>query len=170
MAKLETVIKEAITRGARRQLRLALTPLRREVSRLRRRVAAMQDALATLDRKAAGWERLREAVPVISPVSEAAARAARLSPRLIRSLRRRLGVSQTALGQLVGVSAAAVAHWEGGAAAPAGQKRATLVALRRVGRREIKALLAREAEARSARKPPPSRSRRGRRGRRKASR
>jgi DNA-binding transcriptional regulator YiaG len=168
LAKLESVIKEAIARGARRQLRLALTPLRREVSRMRRRVAEMQSALATLDRKAAGWERLRETVPAIPPVSESAARAARLSPRLVRSLRRRLGVSQTALGRLVGVSAAAVAHWEGGTAAPAGQKRATLVALRGVGRREIKALLAREAEARGARKTPRAKPRRSRRGRRKA--
>jgi len=144
LAKLESVIREAIARGARRQIRVAVTPLRREVVRLRRKVVELQGTLTTLRRSANGWKRFMEAAPVIPHVSEEEAKTARLSPRLITSLRRRLGLSQVALARLVGVSAPAVAHWEGGGATPTGQNRANLVALRRVGKREVKELLSRQ--------------------------
>src|SRR5713101_2153431 len=111
LAKLETVIKEAIARGARRQVRVVVMPFRREVVRLRKKVADLQATVTTLRRSANGWKRLMEASPAIPQVSEENAKTARLSPRLIESLRRRLGLTQMALARLVGVSAAAVAHW-----------------------------------------------------------
>lgn len=167
MAKLETVIKEAIARGARRQVRVAVLPLRREVQRLRRKMGEIQNALSTVRRSAAGWERLAKAAPPVPPVSEEEAKAARLSPRLVQSLRKRLGLSRMALARLVGVSAPAVAHWEGGESTPAGQNRATLVALRKVGRREAKELLARRATETPSRKPR-TRRRSRKRARRRA--
>ncbi len=152
MAKLETVIKEAIARGARRQVRVVVTPLRREVVRLRKKVTDLHATVMTLRRSANGWKRLMEAAPAIPQISEEDAKAARLSPRLIESLRRRLGLSQTALARLVGVSATAVAHWVAGDSMPTGQNRMTLVALRRVGKREVKELFARRVKETASRK------------------
>ena len=80
MAKLEAVIKESIARGARRQIRAAVMPLRREIVRLRLRVAQLQGTLTTLQRTAAGWKRIMEAAPLVPPVSEEEATSARLSP------------------------------------------------------------------------------------------
>lgn len=153
MAKLEIVLKEAIARGARRQVRVVVLPLRREVFRLRNKVKELQAKLTTLHRSANGWKRIIDAAPAIPQVSEEDAKAARLSPRLIGSLRNRLGLSQTALARLVGVSAPAVAHWETGEAMPAGKNRANLVALRRVGKREVKELLARRVNETKSQKP-----------------
>ena len=167
MAKLETVIKEAIARGARRQVRVVVMPLRREVVRLRRKVGELHGTLTTLRRSAAGWKRLMEAAPPIPHVSEEEAKAARLSPRLIKSLRKRLGLSQMALARVVGVSAPAVAHWEAGESMPTGQNRATMVALRKVGKREVKELLARRVKETASWKPR-TRKRRGRTGRKRA--
>src|SRR5215813_13811153 len=82
-----------------------------------------------------------EAAPAIPPVSEEDAKAARLSPRLIESLRRRLGLSQTA-----------VALWVAGDSMPTGQNRITLVALRRVGKRDVKELFARLVKETASRK------------------
>jgi len=96
-----------------------------------------------------------EAAPAIPPVSEEDAKAARLSPRLIESLRRRLGLSQTALARLVGVSSTAVAHWVAGDSMPTGQNRITLVALRRVGKRDVKELFARRVKETASRKRRP---------------
>ena len=151
MAKLETVIKEAIARGARRQVRIVVVPLRREVSRLRRKVTEFQGALTTLRQSAAGWKQLMEAAPLGPHVSEEAAKAARLSPRLVQSLRKRLGLSQMALARLVGVSAPAVAQWEAGDSRPRGPNRAVLVGLRKLGKRAAKELLARRAKATASR-------------------
>jgi DNA-binding transcriptional regulator YiaG len=153
VAKLETVIKEAIARGARRQVRVGVTPLRREVVRLRRKVTDLQATVTTLRRNAVGWKRLMEAASAIPHVSEEDAKAARLSPRLIESVRRRLGLSQMALARLVGVSAAAVAHWVAGDSTPTGQNRAALVGLRKVGKREVKELLARRVKETASRSP-----------------
>ncbi len=152
MAKLETVIKKAIARGARREVRVVVTPLRREVIRLRRKVGELHGMVTMLRRSTNGWKRLMEAAPSIPQVSEEDAKAARLSPRLIGSLRRRLGVSQMALARLVGVSAPAVAHWEAGESTPTGQNRMNLVALRRVRKREVKELLARRVKETASRK------------------
>jgi DNA-binding transcriptional regulator YiaG len=141
VAKLETVMKEAIARGARRQVRVLVQPLRREIIRLRRKMGELHGTLTTLRRGAAGWKRLMDAAPPLPHVSEEEAKAARLSPGLVQSLRRRLGLSQTALAGLAGVSAPAVAHWEAGDSTPTGQNRATLVALRKMGKRAVKELL-----------------------------
>jgi DNA-binding transcriptional regulator YiaG len=154
VAHLESALKETIARGARRQVRLVVTPLRREFFRLRKRVTELQSTVMTLSQSAKGWKRFMEAAPVIPQVSEEDAKASRLSPRLVRSLRKRLGLSQTALASLVGVSAPAVAHWEGGSSMPAGKNRVNLVALRKVGKREVKELLARRAKKAAARRPP----------------
>jgi DNA-binding transcriptional regulator YiaG len=167
VAKLETVIREAIARGARRQVRVLVLPLRREVLRLRRRVGELQSTLTTLRRSAAGWKRLLDAAPTVPHVSEEEAKAARLSPRLVQSLRRRLGLSQMALARLMGVSAPAVAHWEAGESTPTGRNRVTLVALRKVRKREVKELLARRVKE-TASRASHSRKRRPKRPRRRA--
>jgi DNA-binding transcriptional regulator YiaG len=167
LAKLETVIKEAIARGARRQLRLVATPLRREVVRLRRKVAELHGTVTTLRRSAASWKRVMDASPLTPPVSEEEAKAARLSAGLIESLRKRLDLSQTGLARLVGVSGTAVAHWEAGTSTPVGKNRVSLVALRKLGKREVKELLARRAKE-TASRTTHTRKRRRRRPRKRA--
>jgi DNA-binding transcriptional regulator YiaG len=152
VAKLETAIKEAIARGARRQVRAVLMPLRREVIRLRRKVAELHRTMTTLRRTAASWKRMADASPLTPPVSEEEVKAARLSARLIGSLRKRLGLSQISLARLVGVSGTAVAHWEAGDSTPTGQNRVNLVALRKVGKREVKELLARRVKETASRR------------------
>jgi len=84
----------------------------------------------------------------------------RLSPLLIKKLRARLGISQGQLARLVGVSGPAVAFWEQGKSRPEGQNRAALVALRGVGRREVKRMLAEKAGSETEKKAKP-RARKG---------
>lgn len=166
MAKIEAAIKEAILRGARRHVRGTVGPLRREVRRLRQVVAQLRRDVAALGAVAAEWQRVARATPWQPEVSEADLRKARLSPGLVRKLRARLALSQAALARLVGVSTASVVQWEQGRASPSGQNRKNLIGLRRLGRREVKRLLAglgsasRPARRRRAR---PGRRRRGRR-------
>ncbi len=168
MAKLEAAMKEAIARGARKQVRHMVLPLRREVVRLRRKVLEAHTSLTALRQSSAAWERMMNAAPPVPPVSEDEAKGARLSPRLVQSLRKRLGLSQMALARLVGVSAPAVAHWEAGNSTPKGQNRAALVGLRKVGKREVKRLLARRIKETASQKPRPHRRRKRRRRRTKA--
>ena len=141
MPKIEFAIKEAIDRGARRHTRLVATPLRREVRRLRQLVAGFRKDLAALEATAAQWARLVDQTPWTAAVSDEAAKAALLSARLVRKLQTRLGLSQAALGRLVGVTGAAVVEWERGRTRPSGERRKAVVALRGLGRRDVKHLL-----------------------------
>ena len=162
MAKIEIAIKDAITRGARKHIRSAATPLRRDVRRLRQAVRELRTQVAALREVAARWSESQAGRGWQPGISEDEARAARLSPGLIRKLRGRLALSQAAVARLVGVSPAAVVQWEQGRATPAGKNRAALVGLRRLGRRQAKRLLAAPATAtrRKVRRASPARRRR----------
>jgi DNA-binding transcriptional regulator YiaG len=122
--------------------------------------------VAGLRATAAHWSRLVAREPWRPAVSDAELKAARLSAGLIRKLRTRLRLTQATLARLVGVSAAAVVQWERGRSSPAAANRGALIALRRVGRRDVKALLARvpEQPAPGGRGPQRRRRARGRRG------
>ncbi len=61
--------------------------------------------------------------------------------RLIRSLRKRLGITQDELATLAGVTVGAVHQWEMGKFQPRDDKKGVLVALRGHGRREVQRLL-----------------------------
>jgi DNA-binding transcriptional regulator YiaG len=158
LAKIEMAIRDAIARGARKHIRSAATPLRRDVRRLRQAVRELRAQVATLRDTAARWADSQSSRGWQPGISEDEARTARLSPGLIRKLRTRLGLSQAAVARLVGVSAAAVVQWEQGRATPTGKNRAALVGLRRLGKRQARRLLA-DVPA-SPRKPRRAKARR----------
>ena len=142
MAKIESAIREAIARGARKQIRQVTSPLRREVRRLRQVVRRLRADVSAMREVALQWQRAARARPWQPEVSEQESKAARLSARLIQKLRARLGLSQTRVARLVGVSAGAVVQWERGRSAPSGQNRKALLALRKLGRRDVRRILA----------------------------
>jgi DNA-binding transcriptional regulator YiaG len=142
VAKIEAAIRDAVARGARKQVRMVVQPLRREVRRLRQAVGQLRRDVAELRDAALAWRRTAGASRWTPAVSAAELRSSRLSPRLIQKLRRRLGVSQHALGRLVGVSGGAVVQWERGRSTPSEQNRGQLIGLRKLGRRDVKRLLA----------------------------
>jgi DNA-binding transcriptional regulator YiaG len=165
VARIDVVIKDAIARGARKQVRQAVGPLRRDVRRLRVVVRELRARIAALREVAARWEASPASRSWEPAITEEEARAARLSPRLIRKLRDRLDLSQAAVARLVGVSPAAVVQWEQGKATPTGRNRVQLVGLRRLGRRQARRLLS------SLGGPPRRRrARSGARGRRRTAR
>ena len=63
---------------------------------------------------------------------------AHLGPSLIRSQRKRLGLSRDAFAKLLGVSSGAVLAWEGGRSKPRVAAKAALVAVRKLGKREAR--------------------------------
>jgi DNA-binding transcriptional regulator YiaG len=69
-------------------------------------------------------------------------KASRFTPERIRNLRRKLGISQKGLAVLAGVTVGAVGLWEKGKFRPAANKKAVLVALRKLSKREVQKILA----------------------------
>jgi DNA-binding transcriptional regulator YiaG len=141
MGKLEGVIKSEIVRLAKRETRKISLPLRKDVITLKSVVSQLRKSVLTLEKLAAQQQReLRKGkIPLEAPMDEV--KKSRFSPRLIRSLRKRLGITQKEMATLVGVTVGAIYQWEQGIFEPRGKKKGIIVALRKLGRRAVKKLL-----------------------------
>jgi len=141
MGILETTIKSEIVRLAKRELKRVAVPLRRDVRTLRMTVSQLRKTLSGLERFAArrGSELMGEKAKLSASPEEL--EKARFSPRLILTLRKRLGITQKELATLAGVTVGAIFQWEKGIFDPREDKKAVLVALRKLGRRQVKTLL-----------------------------
>jgi DNA-binding transcriptional regulator YiaG len=145
MAKLESTIKAEIQRLAKREVRSKFLPLRREVWGMRLKLSWLLKSFTKLDRWAKEQARQHEKEKPKLEAAPEEVKASRLTPDRIRNLRKKLGVSQRELSVLTGVSLGAVAMWEKGKFKPKGEKKATLVALRKIRKRDVKKLLAEKA-------------------------
>ena len=135
MGKMEEVLRSEIRRLARKEMRAELASLVKQVRELRRTVAKLGKggAAPTTAPKTSPAVKL-EAAP-------ADIEKARFSAGLIKKLRKRLGITQVELATIMDVSPTTVAFWEQGRNRPTEASKATLVALRKLGRREVKRIL-----------------------------
>lgn len=158
MPNLAAVLKTEIARLARRSMRPLYAPLKKDVVALKHALAQQKRLVARLAKdnvRLVADLNTRLAVP--PTVSEDAIQHARLSPRLIRSQRARLGLARDAFAKLVGVSGGAVLAWEGGRSKPRAAAKAAIVAVRKLGKREARRRLEVLAGANRDRKVPADR-------------
>ena len=145
MGKIETVLQGEIMRLARREAKALMSKQVDEIRRLRKRVASLERELGAVKTARAQEQAKRKVTTAVATAAAEEGAAIRLSPRLIRSLRGRLGISQAKLAKLVGVSTVAVGNWELGKSKPRDESKAKIAALRSLGRREARRLLAESA-------------------------
>ena len=146
MGKVETVLKAEIVRLSRRETRRLMTKHVEELRRLRRRVAELDHEVRALKTARVEEQAKTKIRAAAETVASGAAATIRMTPRLIRALRNRLGISQAELAKLVSVSTVAVGQWEAGRSRPKAESKARIAALRSVGRREVRRLLAVQAD------------------------
>jgi len=166
MGKVEETIKSEIVRLTRREMRQVTVPMGRDVRMLKATVSKLRKTVASLERFAAH----RESELLSEKKLEAAPdeiKKARFSPRLIRRLRERLGITQKEMATLADVTVGAIFQWEKGIFEPRGDKKGVLIALRKLGRREVKKLLEQKGQEAQTRKAPTRKRARRRRSRRK---
>jgi DNA-binding transcriptional regulator YiaG len=145
MGKVESIIKSEIVRLAKREVKKMTLPLRGEIKFLKGIVSQLRKALLTLQRTSPPRLKGKEVSMEVSPEE---VKSARFSPRLIRSLRKRLRITQRELALLTGVTVGAIHQWERGKFKPEMKKREIMVALRKLGRREVRKMI----EAKNSRK------------------
>ncbi len=149
MAKIESIIKAEIQRLAKREVRSKFLPLRREVWGMRLKLSGLLKSFTKLDRWAKEQTRRAERSEINLEATPEEVKASRFTPERIRNLRKKKGLSQRELAILAGVTIGAVTLWEKGKFKPKGDKKAALVALRKVNKREVKKILAEKAGAKS---------------------
>lgn len=148
MPNIATVLKEEITRLARRQVKADVESLRATVSRQRTDIAAMKREIADL-RKAIG--RMAKVSAKGGPASskssgeDSTESAFRFRPDGLKSHRERLGLSAASVGRILGVSPLTVYNWESGKSRPRKSQMTKIAALRQMGKREAQAQLEKSA-------------------------
>jgi DNA-binding transcriptional regulator YiaG len=141
MGKMETLLKDEIRRLAKRQVNAATKPLRKQVRELKGKVRELERTVDELDREAERRRRARLEESVRLEASDEEVEAARINARWVKNLRSRLNISQAELARILDLSVSAVRTWEYGVSLPQGENREKLVALRKLGRRDVGRLL-----------------------------
>ncbi len=145
MGKLESTIKSEIERLAKKEVRQFSVPLRRDARTIRITLSKLRKTVSSLERFMAGQQKEIEKKRVPLEATPEELKKSRFSPRLIKSLRKKLGISQKKLAILTGVTVGAVASWECGKFVPKEKKKGIMVALRKFGRRRVREMLEEKA-------------------------
>jgi DNA-binding transcriptional regulator YiaG len=141
MGKVGSIINSEIIRLARTEMRKVSIPLKRDVRLLKNTVSQLRKSVLSLERFAAQKQKelSKRETRLEAPLEEI--KQSRFSPRLLQSLRKRLGISQRELAILTGVTVGAAHQWETGKFRPKVDKMSVLVALRKLNRRQARELL-----------------------------
>jgi DNA-binding transcriptional regulator YiaG len=141
MGKVEGIIKGEIVRLAKREIRKISVPLGKDVWYLKSAVSQLRKTVLALERFAAHQQKEMGKTKPLLEASMEEVKESRFSPRLIRSLRGHLGITQKELAILTDVTVGAVHQWESGQFKPSMKKKSAMVALRKLGRREARKIL-----------------------------
>ena len=135
MPNIAAVLKEEITRLARKEvnaqtktIRTANAQYRRDIAQLKRQADALSKQVAYLERQER--KRASKGVPVASVEGK------RFSSRGLTAHRQKLDLFAADYAELVGVSAQTIYSWEHGKSKPRDEQLASLVAVRDLGKRE----------------------------------
>lgn len=144
MPNIAKLLKDEIQRLAKREIKLATDSLRKDNAALKRTVADLKRRLTKLESSNKRLVAKEESERPQGAVNEADPVKARITGKMIRAIRSRLGLSQDAFAKLVGVSSQAVYQWErkDGRLDLRGDSKAVIVNIRKMGKREAKQRLA----------------------------
>lgn len=146
MPNFASILKEEISRVARKEVRAETQSLKKaaalhrsEIAALKRRVLALEQALKRLGKSTAKTTALA--------ADEANSQSMRFSAKGLASQRHRLGLSAEDFGMLVGAAGKSIYRWEAGVARPRANHMAAIAALRSLGKKAATNRLAALQEA-----------------------
>ena len=141
MANIAVILKEEITRLARKELREQTAQLKKVSAQYRTEIAALKRRVSSLEKQVSKSTKSRDAKEKVQPAAETAT-GKRFSAPGLRTMRAKLGLSARDFAKLLGVSDQSVNKWEAERAVPRAAQLASIVALRKVGKKEAMAKLA----------------------------
>jgi DNA-binding transcriptional regulator YiaG len=135
MPNIAMVLKEEISRLARKEVRRQTQALRKASGQYRKDIAEMKRQLFDLQRKVNPLQKqVLKSGP--SQVVKTETSGVRFTAKGLRSQRQRLGLSAADYGKLVGVTGQTIYSWEHEIARPRKGQLPRIASLRRLGKRE----------------------------------
>jgi DNA-binding transcriptional regulator YiaG len=141
MSNIASVLKEEISRIARREIRRETSSLKRSSTSYRSEISALKRRVQELERQLRRTSRAGEPAVADAANEDAVSPGTRFSARSMASQRKRLGLSAAECGLLIGASAQSIYNWEEGKARPRAQHLPAIYALRNLGRRQANEIL-----------------------------
>jgi DNA-binding transcriptional regulator YiaG len=141
---IKQALYDEIRRLARKEIKAALAPMQETIGALKKQVAEQKRQIAVLGKCCA--PAVAEAAPA-APKAAAADKRVRINAAGIQRLRNKLGLTQSEFAKAIGVAMHTVSVWEQGRRVPRQTQKVRICALRNMGKREIKKLLAQPAPA-----------------------
>jgi len=135
MPNLAKILKDETARIARKEVRTETSTTRKASAQYRRDIADLKRKVAALEKEISFLRKQERKRATRKPPAELAENA-RFSPRWVKANREKLGLSAAQYGELVGVHAMTIYNWEHGKSKPRKEQLASLVAVRKLGRRE----------------------------------
>jgi len=136
MSNVASVLKEEISRVARKEIRREISALKKSSQTHRSEIAALKRRVVELERQMRRLGRGGQSSSSAAANEDAVSPGTRFSARSMASQRKRLGLSAAECGLLIGASAQSVYNWEDGKARPRAQHLPAIFALRSLGRRQ----------------------------------
>ncbi len=137
MPNVASVLREEISRLARKEIRQQVDPLRKSNAELRRTVSTLRSQVTALQR-AMRFLQTQEKRRLEDAPKEAPAENVRFSPKWVKADRQRLGLSAKDYARLVGVAPLTIYKWENGKSKPRAEQLAAWAQVRGIGKREAR--------------------------------
>jgi DNA-binding transcriptional regulator YiaG len=151
MANLTSLLRDEITRLAKRQINAEIVPLKKRWAQQRRAIAALKEECSALRREVAQLNKRGPHAVAKTPAAGgegADTPRRRFSADRLRAFRSRLGLSVRDLARLLEVSEQTIYNWETASTRPQPAMIDTIARLRAMGKRELKARLLELQDAR----------------------
>ena len=155
MPNIAKVLKDEVSRIARRETNKALAPIRKPALGLRRTTADLKRKVAQLEKELRSLRKTIDALATAHPAAvPETTDTARITAKGMRSLRRRLRLTGQEFARLLGITPQVVYGWEkaSGPLRLRGTTRAAILAVRDIGAREARRRLEEMKAAKKATK------------------
>ena len=146
MANIASVLKEEISRLARKEVRSETEKLKKSSAQHRSELAALKRRVATLEQQVSRLDKSAIRKTALPSAPDAAGRV-RLSAKGLSAQRQRLGLSAADMATLVGVSGQTIYNWETGSSRPREPQIAAIAAVRGLSKKEAAARLVQNTSA-----------------------
>jgi DNA-binding transcriptional regulator YiaG len=136
MPNLATVLREEIRRLARKETKVLVNSTRKATTQHRRDIAELKRTVAALQKEVVFLRKMEASRGGKLKIENTELEGTRFSSKSVRAQRRRLGLSRSDFGRLLGVSSQSIYNWENDESRPRSEAMEALVAIRKMGKKE----------------------------------
>ena len=141
MLNIHKAMHEMVVRVAKREANAKVKPLEKKIKELKLAGRLMQRIVDRQQQEIIALSKNITAEDRIQPLPPEALAKARLTPKLISVLRKKLKLAGHEFAKLLGASVNSVFLWESGKSKPSPAYRTKIISLRTLGRRKIREML-----------------------------